>query len=148
MPSSNGGTDAGVDGSACTIGHLFKLGGEHRFTGDLNVISGKNYNWERYLRISNIVERADKLGMKMYLGFYFANSLNTRTPLAEWFDDAAWSKTVLPEIKGAGRRGQGARLRRHHVRSGALPQNDGRPPRAGRGPTTATRTPKPRFGHR
>ncbi len=90
----------GVDGFACTIGHLFKLGGEHRFTGDLNAISGKNYNWERYLRISNIVARAHKYGMKMYLGFYFANSLNTQTPLAEWFDDAAWSKTVLPEIKG------------------------------------------------
>ena len=48
----------GVDGFVCTIGHLFKLGGEHRFTGDLNAISGKNYNWERYLRISNIVARA------------------------------------------------------------------------------------------
>ena len=48
----------GVDGFACTIGHLFGLGGEHRFTGDLNAISGKSYNWERYLRISKIAGSA------------------------------------------------------------------------------------------
>jgi len=92
--------DRGVDGFACTIGHLFKAGGTHRFTGDLNAVSAKPYDWERYLKDSKIAARAHKLGMKLYLGFYFANSLNAQTPLAEWFDDAAWTQTVLPEIKG------------------------------------------------
>jgi len=34
--------------------------------------------------------------MTMYLGAYLVNYNNTQTPLAEWLDDATWSRTVLP----------------------------------------------------
>ena len=89
----------GVDGFACTIGHLFKLGGEHRFTGDLNAMSGRTQlgalSPHLEHRAPHTQARHEDVPRVL-----FANSLNTRTPLAEWFDDAAWSKTVLPEIKG------------------------------------------------
>jgi hypothetical protein len=39
--------------------------------------------------------------MQLYLGMYLANSSNAQTPLAEWFDDAAWRDTVLPAIRDA-----------------------------------------------
>ena len=38
--------------------------------------------------------------MKLYLGFYAVNYFNEATPLAEWFDDAEWSETVLPGVEG------------------------------------------------
>ena len=64
--------------------------------------------------------------MKMYLGFYFANSLNTQTPLAEWFDDAAWSKTVLPEIKGLAAGAKALGFDGITFDQELYPQNDGR----------------------
>ena len=36
--------------------------------------------------------------MKVYLGMYVSNVHNTQTPLAEWFDDAAWSSIVDPAV--------------------------------------------------
>ena len=136
----------GVDGLVCTIGpQSYKLGGEHRFTGDLTPLSGKTYDWERYLRISNIVARADKLGMKMYLGFYFANTRNARTAArrvvrrrrggrrpcsrrsrasprgarALGFDGLAVDQELYPQQDGRSTADMGLELRRQHPHRGA-----------------------------
>jgi hypothetical protein len=89
----------GVGGFACIVQRLYGLGGDQRFTGDLSGLDGAQYNLERYLRDSKVVSRAHDLGLQLYMGFYFANSANAQTPLAEWFDDAGWSRTVLPEVR-------------------------------------------------
>ena len=52
------------------------------------------------LKSSNIVAEAHALGMKLYLGLDLMNYFNTATPLADWFDDSAWSNTMLPGVAG------------------------------------------------
>ena len=52
------------------------------------------------MKSSNIVSEAHALGMKLYLGFNLVNYYNTATPLADWFNDSAWSNTVLPSVAG------------------------------------------------
>jgi len=97
----------GVDGFICSMQHLRNLGGEQAFTADKTAnLDSESYGLQRGLRESNIVARAKRLGMKMYLGFYLVNELNSQTPLAEWFDETAWSNTVVPafrEVAGAAR---------------------------------------------
>jgi hypothetical protein len=88
----------GVGGFACIVHRLYGLGGDQRFTGDLTQLDGDQYVLERFLHESKIAARAHSLGMQLYMGFYFSNSMNGQTPLAEWFDDTGWSRTVLPQV--------------------------------------------------
>jgi hypothetical protein len=92
--------DRGVDGFSCQVRRLAGMGGRNEFTGDLTGLRGEQYVLERTLRDTRIVERAKQRGMKLYLAFYFANASNYATPLAEWFDDTAWSDTVIPAVRG------------------------------------------------
>ena len=92
--------DRGVDAFSCGVQRLAGMGATHQFTGNLDALRGDQYAGERTLRDSHIVERAKKRGMKVYLGFYFTNAFNDATPLVEWFDDAGWSRTVIPAVRG------------------------------------------------
>jgi hypothetical protein len=90
----------GVDGFACTFGQLKDMGGSNAFSGNAKAsLGGSSYDLQRSLRDSRVVERLAARGMRAYLGFYLVNYYNTRTPLAEWFDDAGWSSTVLPRVR-------------------------------------------------
>ena len=81
-------------------GRLRGLGGAQDFSGDPNAsLAGANYALQRSLRDSRIVERAKARGMKLYLGVKLANYYNDATPLKEWFDDAGWSREVLPKMR-------------------------------------------------
>jgi len=89
----------GVDGFVCQVGHLRHMGGTQDFTGDPAAsLDTDNYELQRALRDSQIVERAAARDMKMYLGTYLVNYSNLSTPLHDWFDDAGWSDLVLPKM--------------------------------------------------
>jgi hypothetical protein len=89
----------GVDGFVCMVGHLRGLGGKQDFSGDPAAkLRQSRYALQRRLRNSDIVGRAKARGMKMYLGSYLVNYYNQATPLSDWFDDAGWSKAILPKI--------------------------------------------------
>ena len=93
--------DEGVGGFAASVGLLSGMGGSQEFTGDPNTdLSTSQYSLEDRLKTSNIVSEAHALGMKLYLGFDLVNYFNTATPFADWFDDSAWSNTVLPSVAG------------------------------------------------
>jgi len=78
---------------------LYGMGGTDRFTGVPTAsLDSSEFGEERELRDSDLVERAKARGISLYLGFYFVNYYNTQTPLAEWFDDAGWNNTVLPQV--------------------------------------------------
>ena len=91
----------GVDGFVCVHQHLWGLGGSQQFDRDPDAaLGGKTFELQRAIRDSRIVQRAKKKGMKMYLGFYLANSRdNATTPLVDWFDNAGWDQVVLPAIR-------------------------------------------------
>lgn len=90
----------GVDGFACVVQHLRGMGGTQDFTGDSAAdLNTASYDLQRRFRDSQLVERAKRRGMDMYLGFYLVNRTNAKTPLAEWFDDDAWSDVVLPRFR-------------------------------------------------
>lgn len=92
--------DRGVDGFVCMAGHLRGLGGSQDFTGDPNAsLSSSNYELQRSIRDSNIVARAGRRGMKLYLGVKLVNYYNPRTPLVDWFDEDGWSRQVLPKMR-------------------------------------------------
>jgi hypothetical protein len=92
--------ERGVDGFVCMGDRLRGLGGTQDFTGDPDAdLSGVNYELQRQLRDSRIVERAQARGMKLYLGVKLASYGNTATPLVDWFDDAGWSGQVLPRMR-------------------------------------------------
>ena len=81
-------------------GRLRNLGGAQDFSGDPDAsLAGANYTLQRSLRDSRIVERTKARGMKLYLGVKLANYYNDATPLKEWFDDAGWSRDVLPKMR-------------------------------------------------
>ena len=91
--------ESGVDGFVCMVGRLNNLGGTQDFTGDENAaLTGEQYQLQRTLRDSEIVERAEDRGMKMYLGAYLSNYNNTATPLVDWFDEEGWSQIALPRL--------------------------------------------------
>ena len=91
--------ESGVDGFVCMAGRLRDFGGTQDFTGDEDAaLSGDQFELQRTLRDSEIVERAEARGMKMYLGAYLSNYNNTATPLVDWFDDEAWSQVALPRL--------------------------------------------------
>ena len=92
--------DLGVDGFVCQVGRLKGLGGDHAFTGDRGAgLRGPAFALQRRLRGSRLVQRRRELGLKLYLGFYVSNYWNAATPLAEWFDDAGWSREVVPRVR-------------------------------------------------
>ena len=96
----------GAAGFVCQVGRLAGLGGSHDFTPDPEAsLRGPGFELQREIRATNIVGRAEARGMKLWLGVYFANYYNPATPLAEWFDDAAWSQVVakLDDVAGAAR---------------------------------------------
>ena len=96
----DGWRDRGVGGFVCMVRWLRPFGGTQDFTGDANNrLEGANYDLQRSIRESGIVQRAEARGLKLYLGFYLVNFNNAQTPLAEWFDDGAWSATVLPALR-------------------------------------------------
>lgn len=88
----------GVDGFVCTVGYLKGLGGTNDFTARDPAPAGTRYDIQGRLARSDVVNRARRLGIKTYLGFYAANYSNHRTPFAEWFDSAAWDRSVLPRV--------------------------------------------------
>lgn len=91
--------ESGVDGFVCMVGRLRDFGGTQDFTGDPHAsLSGERFELQRTLRDSEIVERAEDRGMKMYLGAYLSNYNNTATPLVDWFDDEGWSQVALPRL--------------------------------------------------
>ena len=93
----------GAAGFVCQTDYLNGMGGTQAFTGDLGSdLNASSYALERTLAASTFASRARALGMTAFLGFYLVNYENVRTPLAEWFDDAAWSQTVLPDVRGLG----------------------------------------------
>ena len=90
----------GVDGFVCMTGRLRGLGGAQGFSGDPNAsLAGASYSLQRSLRDSRIVERMKAREMKLYLGVKLANYYNDATPLKDWFDDAGWSREVLPNMR-------------------------------------------------
>jgi hypothetical protein len=89
----------GVGGFVCVIQHLPGLGGGQNFSADPNAtLSGTRYSLQRKMRTSKIVTRAKARGIELWLGFYLSNYYNQSTPLENWFDNAEWSKTVLPAL--------------------------------------------------
>jgi hypothetical protein len=89
----------GVGGFVCQSGFLDGFGGSQSFTADPNAsLDDPAFGLQRTLRDTHFVQRAAALGIKMYLGFYFANQQNdATTPLVNWFDDAGWTD-LLREI--------------------------------------------------
>jgi hypothetical protein len=91
----------GVGGFVASVTWLPGMGGNQEFTGDPSTdLSSSQYSLEDQIKSSNIVSEAHALGMKMYLGFDLVNYYNTATPLADWFNDSAWSNTVIPSVAG------------------------------------------------
>ena len=92
--------ERGVDGFACQTGALATLGGAHSFDPAPGAsLEGDEYGLHRGLRASRIGARAAARGMKLYLSFYVANSVESPTPFVDWFDDGRWSTDVLPAIQ-------------------------------------------------
>jgi hypothetical protein len=92
----------GVDGFVCMVGYLEGLGGSHGFTGDAGAaLSGPRFAFQRRLRRADLGARAQRRGMKVYLGVYASNYYNRATPFAAWFDERRWLRGVLPAIEGA-----------------------------------------------
>ncbi len=112
----------GVDGFVCMTGRLRGLGGAQDFSGDPNAsLAGANYALQRSLRDTRIVERAKARGMKLYLGVKLANYYNDATPLKEWFDDAGWSREVLPNMRNLAAAAKLYGFAGNRPRPGALP---------------------------
>jgi hypothetical protein len=91
----------GAGGFVCQVNTLAGMGGTQAFAAaPPKTLAEARYSLERRLVQSKVVSRASKLGMTMYLGFWFTNASNTATPLANWFDDASWQNVVLPDVEG------------------------------------------------
>jgi len=88
--------DHGVTAVVGQVQYLTGMGGSNSFTGATPTPPGI----EATLASSRIGERAKAAGISSFLGFYFTDLQNTRTPLAEWFDNAAWTSSVLPKVEG------------------------------------------------
>ncbi len=89
----------GIGGFACEIQHMAGLGGAQSFSADPNAtLTGSQYDLERQIRDSKIVARAAARGIKLWIGIYLSNFYQHDTPLEPWFNDAAWSTTLLPRL--------------------------------------------------
>jgi hypothetical protein len=91
----------GAGGFICGVGMLDGIGGTQAFTAaPTKTLVGAKYSVERSLVKSKVVARAKALGMTMYMGIELVNASNTETPLANWFDGAAWQNVVMPDVEG------------------------------------------------
>jgi len=109
-PALRGWIARGADGFVCQTRQLPGLGGTQRFTGDgREPRRGPDTRLQRALRSSPAVRRARAGKLLLYLGFYATNYHNPSTPFEDWFDDRAWSRTVLPRVRelAAGARSMG-----------------------------------------
>jgi hypothetical protein len=88
----------GVDGFVCQSGRLRGLGGTQSFT-DGPRLRGPEHSLQRRIRRSPAMRRARAGKLLLYLGFKVVNTNNKRSPLADWFDDRAWSGEVLPRVR-------------------------------------------------
>jgi hypothetical protein len=94
--------ERGVDGFVCVVQHLRGMGGSNEIAADVNAVpAAPEYDLQRRVRDSGVVERAKRRGMDVYFGFYLVNRNNTSTPLMEWFDEAGWSGVVIPRVNDA-----------------------------------------------
>jgi Carboxypeptidase regulatory-like domain len=90
----------GVDGFVCMAGRLPTMGGLAHFSGNVHAsLDGADYELQRSLRRSAVVTLAARGRLRLYLGFKTANYTNPSTPFMEWFDDARWSREVLPPVR-------------------------------------------------
>lgn len=89
----------GVGGFVCNAQRIAGNGGTQQFSGDLTALRGPRFKLERQLRDTQLIDRATELGLKLYLGMYFSNMDNPSTPLVPWFDDTAWTKHLLPNVR-------------------------------------------------
>jgi hypothetical protein len=88
----------GVSGFVCTAS-LFPATGEGDQFTDLDAsLAEQKFSVEKRLRDSKLAERAAAHGIKLYLAFNLNNQSYTGSPLADWFDDDAWSNKVIPTI--------------------------------------------------
>jgi hypothetical protein len=69
---------------------------------------------ERRIKAAPIGRRRD---FDLYLGFYSTSPTNNRAPFADWFDDTAWRKRVLPAVNDLA-----AAARRLHFKGVAIDQ--------------------------
>ena len=89
----------GVGGFVCATGHLLEMGGTQAYTGDRGVaLTAEQYERQRQIRSSRLVERLHRRGMRAYFSFYVANYHTPRAPFGDWFDDNLWTGTVLPQV--------------------------------------------------
>jgi hypothetical protein len=92
--------DRGVGGFVCKMNYLYALGGAQNFSPDPSgPPAGSMYDVQRRIRDTQIVNRAAARGIKLWLGVGMGNYYNDKTPWAEWFDDATWTNTVLPNMR-------------------------------------------------
>ena len=90
--------DRGVDGFVCMTRQLHALGGPHAFdAGPRAGLRGPRFALQRRLRDARVGARARRRGISLYLGFYAAG--RGATPFADWFDDAGWTRGVLPDAR-------------------------------------------------
>jgi len=94
----------GIDGYLCFNQVLSggTTGGEKapEWTGDPAAdLSGAQYDLQRRLTASPLVQRAKAGKVKVYLGFYTLNYNNRQTHLSEWFDDPGWDGLTLPKVR-------------------------------------------------
>jgi hypothetical protein len=88
----------GVGGFVCGTGYLYSIGGQYSFTGDPgSPLSGTAFDLQRDIRNTKIVSRAAARGMNLWLGISMTNYFNGTAPFGDWFDDATWSNTVVPQ---------------------------------------------------
>lgn len=88
----------GVGGFVCANNYLYAIGGAQRFTGDSSsTLSGAAFDLQRSIRDSRIVARAAARGIKLWLGVGMSNYATGIGPFGDWFDDATWNNSVLPQ---------------------------------------------------
>jgi hypothetical protein len=91
----------GVGGFVCKNQYLYAIGGAQKFTGDASsTLTGAAFDQQRAMRDTKIVSRAAARGIKLWLGVGMSNYWNGTTPFGDWFDDATWTNTVLPQAAG------------------------------------------------
>ncbi len=90
----------GVAGFVCSAGRLPSGGGRHAFRADGGAAAADaRYELQRELLRSAAVRKAREGRLLLYLGFYASDATNTRTPFEEWFDDGAWDRELLPQVR-------------------------------------------------
>jgi hypothetical protein len=89
----------GFGGLSCQIQWLYGNGGSNDFTGDdANPLTETKYSLEKTLKTNQIGARLHARGMKFYMAFYTGNLTDKSTPFLNWFNDAGWNNTLLPNI--------------------------------------------------